>query len=1357
AREMGTPDPRLAPRARTSTTVIGQHVLADARAAMTARDMKSAYELNEKVIGYLANGAHDGVVDDEHALRQAWMHLNPGSTGTHAELNAAIDRRRAAHRAAEDGTSGPSGEHVEAPAGKLGADGDDSGEKPQHTHVRVGGDTYPVRGAIKAHGGRWDGRNKEWVVPAGEVGKLRQRLPRHTHDEDKGWIHIASPGRAPREVTPPPASPAATAEKAERTRRFVNTILDARAVLGSGWQGFGVQPPDGSRLVAQTRNKRIYLSADGREITEITTYSDDEHGRVIDAPHAVNAARAIAGMPPLESEIITRVAADIAAAPVESTADARRGMGRAINVKMDRMSGSLVADFAPAWADRKSEESIAETARICAVLAAAGWKVHPATASATIKATSLDGIRAALAVQGETVAPSAALAAEVGDDDDRPPTAEEIAAAERDAAADDREEALNRESRERNEAAIRANAERREAEATEAQARITAIHEKINTYVGTLTGVSDNSAITRVTFAFPGISSHDAEDFVSRARYGKPWAEHAHEVAALASKRAAEQAAAAAAIVAQPTSVPDKLAAMRAQMAANRAAHEATAEQRAHEMAMRRQLFQRLVIKPGQRLTIDGVQYRVHSVGDMGQYGRRAVLDPVGGRLKAPRELYIRPRGDAELHGGGRTNLVHTIDGAEVGDTPHVTPPRPPPKGYVSTAVPKAPEGTPRADAEAVTAKAAEGGDYVNDRSSLVEQRGEDVRGSARHRALEWRSVRDALASADAEKLFTRDFLAKQEPFDMLAGAQAAHASGDRRAVVEHLALHLAASKFPPKPSDDHVRRNPASAREGYYRAYKAMTATLGAMATSGALRTVNGSSIEHQQVVINIANELRRLHQKEREEHGYGAGSEALRTLYNRFVKDKAVDDFLTRLARKYPNEEERNAHLGEHALAVIEGDSMNAAFDTKATKKEDINVAALYSTSVMTREGPPSEFESVAQGLDMLDKSKGGKFGMRGVQWGKSVTDDERKHHLKSIVDSCADLTDVLGLPPGMASYNGKLAIAVGARGRAGALAHYEPSTKAINLTREGGAGSLCHEWAHFFDNVLNEAGERGGHYRAGAGASFASNDAMTAAYRGEDETKPVYREMAELYASPAFTKFRERLRSDVRTMVRSNRMSEKKAEYWLSGHEVFARVVERHVQHQLHKQGRENTYLTGLRKIDGGSPGQKLWPTDEEIEALGPHVAKVFSAFATSDLLHKAMRLVNPSYVIPLRKARALPSTGATPVVASPALPDYSIFHKQDDPKQRELEAEQESNRRRVLAPKLRGKAGFFGAAPQPEPVLRFDPDEQLAPYQERAARTPKLTARATVPALTHEKERSDKIATRLKFAAKLSRTP
>lgn len=106
-------------------------------------------------------------------------------------------------------------------------------------------------------------------------------------------------------------------------------------------------------------------------------------------------------------------------------------------------------------------------------------------------------------------------------------------------------------------------------------------------------------------------------------------------------------------------------------------------------------------------------------------------------------------------------------------------------------------------------------------------------------------------------------------------------------------------------------------------------------------------------------------------------------------------------------------------------------------------------------------------------------GHFGLREIQSGNWVLDDPNsaKFHVEHCANAFADMADLLGIPDKQASFNGRLAMAFGARGRgnaggSAAQAHYEPVERVINLTKMAGGGSLAHEWFHFVDNIVKEA---------------------------------------------------------------------------------------------------------------------------------------------------------------------------------------------------------------------------------------------------------------------------------------------
>ena len=109
---------------------------------------------------------------------------------------------------------------------------------------------------------------------------------------------------------------------------------------------------------------------------------------------------------------------------------------------------------------------------------------------------------------------------------------------------------------------------------------------------------------------------------------------------------------------------------------------------------------------------------------------------------------------------------------------------------------------------------------------------------------------------------------------------------------------------------------------------------------------------------------------------------------------------------------------------------------------------------------------------------------FGFKGINFGNWMKGDgaknaaERQAHLNHAYDAFHDLAEIMGLPAKAMSLNGTLGLAIGAQGTGGkkaAAAHFVPGVNEINLTREQGAGSLAHEWAHALDHYF--AAQAGG----------------------------------------------------------------------------------------------------------------------------------------------------------------------------------------------------------------------------------------------------------------------------------------
>jgi len=98
---------------------------------------------------------------------------------------------------------------------------------------------------------------------------------------------------------------------------------------------------------------------------------------------------------------------------------------------------------------------------------------------------------------------------------------------------------------------------------------------------------------------------------------------------------------------------------------------------------------------------------------------------------------------------------------------------------------------------------------------------------------------------------------------------------------------------------------------------------------------------------------------------------------------------------------------------------------------------------------------------------------LGLREIDFGQEgyMTQKDRQYHLQRMNEAMHDFADVMGVDPKVLSFNGRLGIALGARGRGKAAAHYEPGRHVINLTKFSGGGSLAHEWGHAMDNIFAE----------------------------------------------------------------------------------------------------------------------------------------------------------------------------------------------------------------------------------------------------------------------------------------------
>ena len=136
-----------------------------------------------------------------------------------------------------------------------------------------------------------------------------------------------------------------------------------------------------------------------------------------------------------------------------------------------------------------------------------------------------------------------------------------------------------------------------------------------------------------------------------------------------------------------------------------------------------------------------------------------------------------------------------------------------------------------------------------------------------------------------------------------------------------------------------------------------------------------------------------------------------------------------------------------------------------TKQARENSIVRKRKRTTPVVYREGPEYRDGSNIEGKDIWET-----FGIRGIEFGTSVSNTLRQSFLNNTYDSFKDLAKILGIDDINISLDGSLAIAYGSRGRRGNAAHFELDHICINLTKENGAGTLAHEWFHALDAYLS-----------------------------------------------------------------------------------------------------------------------------------------------------------------------------------------------------------------------------------------------------------------------------------------------
>lgn len=176
--------------------------------------------------------------------------------------------------------------------------------------------------------------------------------------------------------------------------------------------------------------------------------------------------------------------------------------------------------------------------------------------------------------------------------------------------------------------------------------------------------------------------------------------------------------------------------------------------------------------------------------------------------------------------------------------------------------------------------------------------------------------------------------------------------------------------------------------------------------------------------------------------------------------------------------------SHLSnEYIIKILNPRTLKASYTNK--KFSNLQDAESYAMalSIYLKENGKNLFRPQIQKVERINQNSKNatkttgdnilsNFEFKGGEFGNWVTQNERQQFLNYAQDAFTDLAAALEILPSDLGQNGDMSIAFGARGKGltGAVAHFEPGKKVINMTRLKGAGSLAHEYGHSIDNWLS-----------------------------------------------------------------------------------------------------------------------------------------------------------------------------------------------------------------------------------------------------------------------------------------------
>jgi hypothetical protein len=275
---------------------------------------------------------------------------------------------------------------------------------------------------------------------------------------------------------------------------------------------------------------------------------------------------------------------------------------------------------------------------------------------------------------------------------------------------------------------------------------------------------------------------------------------------------------------------------------------------------------------------------------------------------------------------------------------------------------------------------------------------------------------------------------------------------------------------------------------------------------------------------------------------------------------------------------------------------------------------------------------------------------YKIKGLEFGNWANQVRRLDYCLATIIAFYDLQKILQFKNNNLGLNKSISMAYGARGGANALAHYEPLTRVINLSRDrridkiknlfgnkvyddykdtnqedwlnltnkmreqkSGYGSIAHEYGHALDYTLSElyttkrsTGLSGGGYSIVSykNAKFAHNFFYNLVYQKKDYVNELEQTFIDCFEPFLFTKGKP-----TGYYRRVYEYADKTSGYWSRLNEIWARIFETYIAYKLEKTGIKDNYLVragkGKYRIELGKNALNVYPTFGE---MAKHYKKI-----------------------------------------------------------------------------------------------------------------------------------------------------